>query len=124
MSALWSGDAEMTTQEAADYLKVSRTYLVKVIDRGEIPSRLVGNHQRVNVKDVLRYEQSLNEKKRGYVVIPPVKMRDMSKDMKWFAEHRGEYADKWVAIYEDHLIASCDTATGAHEVKEIVHLSV
>jgi excisionase family DNA binding protein len=63
--AVLARDAEMTTQEAADYLKVSRAYLVKVIDRGEIPSRLVGNHRRVKVKDVLLYEQSLNERKRG-----------------------------------------------------------
>jgi Family of unknown function (DUF5678) len=81
-----------------------------VIDRGEIPSRLVGNHRQVKVKDVLLYEQSLNEKKRGRVVTPPVKMRDMSKNMKWLSEHRGEYAGKWVAIYEDRLIAACDTA--------------
>jgi hypothetical protein len=39
----------------------------------------------VAVKDVLLYEQSLNEKKRGRVVTPPVKMRDMSKDMKWLS---------------------------------------
>lgn len=118
--AVLAKDAEMTTQEAADYLRVSRAYLVKVIDRGEIPSRLVGNHRRVKVKDVLLYEQSLNEKKRGRVVVPPVRMRDMSKDMKWLSEHRSEYAGKWVAIYEDRLVAACDTAAEAHEAKERV----
>lgn len=116
--AVLAKDAEMTTQEAADYLRVSRAYLVKVIDRDEIPSRLVGNHRRVKVKDVLLYEQSLNEKKRGRVVVPPVRMRDMSKDMKWLSEHRGEYAGKWVAIYEGRLVAACDTAAEAHEAKE------
>lgn len=102
--------AEMTTQEAADYLKVSRAYLVKVIDRGEIPSRSIGNHRRVKVKDVLLYEQTLNEKKRGRRLESTVKMRDMSKDMEWLSEHREEYAGKWVAVYEDRLIASGDNA--------------
>jgi len=45
-------------------------------------------------------------------------MRDMSKDMKWLAEHRSEYAGKWVAIYEDHLIAACDTAAEAYKLKD------
>jgi excisionase family DNA binding protein len=116
--AVLAKDAEMTTQEAAAYLKVSRAYLVKVIDRGDLPSRLVGSHRRVKVKDLLQYEQSLNERKRGRVVAPPVKMRDMSKDMKWLAEHRGEYAGKWVAIYEDRLIAACDTAAEAYRAKD------
>jgi excisionase family DNA binding protein len=116
--AVLAKDAEMTTQEAADYLKVSRAYLVKVIDRGDLPSRLVGSHRRVKVKDLLQYEQSLNERKRGRVVAPPVKMRDMTKDMKWLAEHRGEYAGKWVAIYEGRLIAACDTAAEAHRAKD------
>lgn len=107
--AVLAEDEEMTTQEAADYLKVSRGYLVKVIDRGEIPSRMVGNQRRVKVKDVLLYE-----KKMGHRVAPPVKMRDMGKDMKWLSQHRREYAGKWVAIYEDRLIASGDNAAEVH----------
>jgi excisionase family DNA binding protein len=103
--AVLAEDEEMTTQEAADYLKVSRGYLVKVIDSGEIPSRMVGNQRRVKVKDVLLYER-----KMGRRVAPPIKMRDMSKDMEWLSRHRREYAGKWVAVYEDKLIASGDNA--------------
>ena len=103
--AVLAADAEMTTQEAADYLKVSRGYLVRVIDRGEIPSRMVGNQRRLKISDVQLYE-----KKMGRIVEPPVKMRDMSKDMKWLSEHRHEYAGKWVAVYEDRLVASGDNA--------------
>jgi len=100
-----AADTEMTTQEAADYLKVSRGYLVRIIDRGEIPSRMVGNQRRLKVSDVRLYE-----KKMGKIVTPPIKMRDMSKDMRWLAEHRDEYAGKWVAVYEDRLVASGDNA--------------
>lgn len=116
--AVLAREAEMTTQEAADYLKVSRGYLVKAIDRGEIPSRMVGNQRRVKVNDVRLFEQSLNEKKTGRLVDPPVKMRDMSKDMKWLAKHREEYAGKWVAIYEGRLVAAADSAAEVYEAKE------
>ncbi len=98
-------DAEMTTQEAADYLKISERYLVRVMDRDEIPFRMVGDQRRLKVSDVELYE-----KKMGKIVKPPIQMRDMSKDMKWLGEHRKEYAGKWVAVYEDRLIASSDTA--------------
>lgn len=103
--AIFASDTEMTTQEAADYLKVSRGYLVRMIDIGDIPSRMVGNQRRLKVSDVLLYE-----KKMGKIVKPPIEMRDMSKDMKWLSEHRKEYAGKWVAVYEDRLIASGDNA--------------
>jgi excisionase family DNA binding protein len=62
---LYPESSELTTKQAAEVLGVSRPFLIRVLESGEIPYRKVGRHRRVLMKDILAYKQSMQVKRRA-----------------------------------------------------------
>jgi excisionase family DNA binding protein len=58
-------NVELTTQEAADYLNVSRPYVVSLIEQNRLPARKVGTRRRVALEDLLRFDEQQQAQRRA-----------------------------------------------------------
>ena len=56
---------EITTQQAADLLNVSRQYLVRLLDEGRIPFCKTGKHRRLRIEDVLSFREERDKDRRA-----------------------------------------------------------
>lgn len=56
---------ELTTQQAADLLNISRQFLVRLLDEGKLPHCKTGRHRRLKIEDVLAYKEKRSKERKA-----------------------------------------------------------
>lgn len=69
---------EVSTQQAADVLNVSRPHIVKLLERGDIPYKRTGSHRKILLEDVMLYEAKLRKQKNKNLKL----LAEQAQDLK------------------------------------------
>lgn len=72
--------AEVTTQEAAEMLNVSRPFLIKLLEEKTLPFRMVGTHRRIRLADLLEFKKADDERRRKAIDELAAEGKDMGFD--------------------------------------------
>jgi len=70
--------AELSTKQAADFLNVSRPFVVKLIDEGKLPARKVNRHRRIKFADLVEFEKQ-SQVERGQAL---AEMAALTRDLE------------------------------------------
>lgn len=66
--SLIPSDSELSTQQAADMLHVSRPHFVKLLEQGAIPFKKVGSHRRVQLEHLMSYEHQQAQQRQQHLL--------------------------------------------------------
>ena len=75
-------DEEVSPEKAAEFLQVSRPYLVRLLDNGEIPFHYVGTHRRVTMSDLIEYKHKRKIRSKEALQ----RMVEVSEEMELYDE--------------------------------------
>jgi len=75
-------DAELTTVQAADILHVSRPFLIKLLNEGQILYRRVGKHRRIRMEDVMNFKRTIDQQREAVLdqLVAEAQEQDMGYD--------------------------------------------
>ena len=67
--------AELTAQQAADFLNMSRPHLIELLEKKQIPHRMVGAHRRIRISELQAFKEASNKTQRDGAGTGPVNKR-------------------------------------------------
>lgn len=74
--------AEVTAQQAAEILGVSRPFVIRLVDEGKLACRLVGTHRRIPLADLLAFKQANRAERRAIAAELTAEAQELGFDYK------------------------------------------